>query len=93
MACHKRGCLGDYNFEHIVHHAIKRFIEGYSTISLMEQAKSELEKEEIALVCMLDVEDNIVLDMHLTCRHADKCKVTNCRAELKRLIEKELEFK
>jgi hypothetical protein len=56
----------------------------------MAEAKSETEKEEIALVCMLDVEEELVLDIHLDCRYADDCKVTNCRDKLRRLIESEL---
>ena len=84
------GCFGKYDFDHIADYAKKRFVDGYSTISLLKQAKSEIEKEEIALVCMLDVEDEIVLDVQLDCRYADECKVTNCRDKLRKLIEAEL---
>lgn len=84
------GCFGHYNFEHIAKFAKKRFIDNYSTMSLLKQARSEKEKEEIALVCMLDVEDEIVLDTHLECRYADVCKTTNCRDLLRKLIESEL---
>lgn len=84
------GCFGNYDFDHIAHFAKKRFIDGYSTIDLLAQAKSETEREEIALVCMLDVEDDMVLDIELGCRYADDCKVTNCRDKLRRLIEAEL---
>ena len=90
MTCHNPGCLGNYDFDKITHHARKRFIEGHSTISLLEQAKSDREKEEIALVCMLDVKDEIVQDMQLSCRFSDECKVTNCRTKLKKMIENEL---
>lgn len=90
MTCSNPGCLGNYDFDQISLHARKRFIEGYSTITLMEQAKSEQEKEEIALVCMLDVEDDVVQDMELSCRHTGDCKVTNCRTKLKEMIEYEL---
>lgn len=90
MTCHNPGCLGNYDFDHITQYARKRFIEGFSTISLLQQAKSEREKEEIALVCMLDVEDNVVQDLELSCNHAGDCKVTNCRSKLKSMIENEL---
>jgi len=57
---------------------------------LLEQARSETEREVIALVCMLDIEDKFVIDVKLDCRYADDCKVTNCRDKLRKLIETEL---
>ncbi len=90
MANHSPGCFGNYDFDNIAKFAKKRFVDGNSTISLLKQAHSETEREEIALVCMLDVDDEIVLDVKLDCRYADDCKVTNCRDKLRKLIEIEL---
>lgn len=90
MTNHSPGCFGNYDFDNITAFAKKRFVEGQSTISLLEQARSETEREEIALVCMLDIDDEIVLDVKLGCRYANDCKVTNCRDKLRSLIEKEL---
>ena len=84
------GCFGNYDFDRIAELAKKRFVDGYSTITLLEQAKTGQEREEIALVCMLDVEDEVVLDIDLDCRYAHDCKVTNCRDKLRRLIEAEI---
>ena len=84
------GCFGNYDFDKIAGFARKRFIDGQSTIKLLQEAKTQTEKEEIALVCMLDVEDEVVLDIGLDCRYAKDCKVTNCRDKLRRLIETEL---
>ena len=90
MVCRNPGCLGNYDFDHIAYFARKRFVEGCNTIALMEQATSEREKEEIALVCMLDVEDTLIRDLRLSCRYKGECKVTSCRAKLKKMIEAEL---
>lgn len=90
MASRSRGCFGNYDFGKIADFARKRFIDGQSTIQLLQEAKTQTEKEEIALVCMLDVEDHLVLDVQLDCRYATDCKVTNCRDKLRRLIESEL---
>lgn len=90
MANRSPGCFGHYDFDHIVDFAKKRFVDGFSTIHLLEHARSDSEREEIALVCMLDVEDEFVLDVQLDCRYADDCKVTNCRDKLRKLIETEL---
>jgi len=93
MANHSPGCFGGYDFDRITHFAIKRFIEGNNTISLLEQAQSTKEREEIALVCMLDVDDDIVMDVKLDCQFASDCKVTNCREKLRSLLETELMVK
>mgnify|MGYP001098252349 CR=1 FL=1 len=90
MVNHNRGCLGDYDFDHIAEYARKRFVEGIDTVSLMSQARSETEKEEIALVCLLSVEDHVVQDIQLSCRYANSCKMTNCRDKLRSLINHEL---
>ena len=90
MSCHVPGCLGNYDFDHIVEFAIRRFVEGCSTITLLNQAKTMREKEEIALVSMLDVEDEKICDLHLSCANSGHCKVTDCRARLKKMIEAEL---
>jgi len=90
MTKHSPGCFGNYDFDHIAKFAKKRFVDGSSTISLLEQARSETEREVIALVCMLDIEDKFVIDVKLDCRYADDCKVTNCRDKLRKLIETEL---
>jgi hypothetical protein len=88
--CGNPECLGNYDFDHIAHFAKKRFVEGLETVALLEQAKSQREKEEIALVCLLDVEDDVIRDMRLECRHAGQCKATDCRDRLKKLIERDL---
>jgi hypothetical protein len=90
MTCHNPGCLGNYDFDQIAFFARKRFIEGCSTVTLLEQAGSAREKEEIALVCLLDVEDDRIQDLYLSCRHSGHCKVMDCRDKLKKMIEEEL---
>jgi len=91
MACHKPGCLGNYDFEHIVSFARRRFVEGCNTVALLKQAKSECEKEEIALVSLLDVSDDKIRDLQLSCRYASQCKVMDCRDKLRKMIKEDLE--
>ena len=90
MACRTPGCLGNYDFDHIAYYARKRFVEGYDTVTLLQQATSEKEKEEIALVAMLDIDDNVIRDLNLYCRYASDCKITTCREKLKKMIEEDL---
>ena len=81
------GCMGNYDFDNTVRFARKRFVEGHNTIELMQQASSEREKEEIALVAMLDLDATTVENLQLDCKHADQCKLTNCLELIKKLIE------
>ena len=92
MACFILGCMGNYDFDSIAQFARKRFIEGYNTIDLMTKATSYREKEEIALVAMLDLDDETVADLKLDCKYAGKCKVTSCRDLLKDMINENLEM-
>lgn len=84
------GCLGDYDFEHIVHFAKKRFIEGCDTITLLKAAHTEREKEEIILVSLLDVDEDQILSVETDCPHACDCQVQNCRQQLKRMLQESL---
>ncbi|MDH5327330.1 MAG: hypothetical protein OEZ68_11680 [Gammaproteobacteria bacterium] len=90
MNCPVPGCMGNYDFEHISYYAKKRFVEGCDTVSLLSQARTDKEKEEIALVCLLDVDDDVVRDIQLTCKHADSCVITDCRERLRQMIDSAL---
>lgn len=87
MASHNPDCLGNYDFDRICFFARKRFIEGCNTIDLLQKAESDREKEEIALVSLLDVDDDLIGNLQLSCRHATQCKVTNCKVKIKAMIE------
>ena len=80
------GCIGKYNFAIVALFARIRFIEGRNTTDLMRNARTPREKEEIALVAMLDLNDKAITDLKLDCKHAGTCKATNCRNLLKKMI-------
>ena len=90
MVYHNPGCLGGYDFDRISSYARKRFIEGFDTVTLMSQAGSQREKEEVALVCLMSVDDDVIQTLELSCVHAGTCKITNCRALIKSLIAAQL---
>jgi len=83
-------CLGDYDFERIAFYAKKRFIDGCSTVALIAQAKTERAKEEIALVSMLDIKDEDIHDIQLSCRYAGECRIMDCRERLRKMIKEKL---
>lgn len=82
--------MGHYDFEHIAFYAKKRFIDGCDTVALMAEAKTELAKEEIALVSLLDVKDDEILNISLSCRYASECKILDCREHLRKMIKEKL---
>lgn len=87
MPTNNPNCLGHYDFDRIVLFARKRFVEGCDTVTLLKMAKSDLEKEEIILISLLDIEDDRIKDIQFQCKYATQCEVTNCRAILKKMFE------
>lgn len=90
MNSHLPKCMGQYNFKEVAAFARKRFIEGIDTISLLMQAQSEREKEQIILVSLLDVDADEVEDLQLSCRYADQCDIKACRKRLRGQLESDL---
>ena len=86
MYCQNPRCMGKYDFDHIAFFAIKRFVEGWKTIDLLGTARNEREKEEIALVCLLHLDDDAMDEFHLCCDCNGKCMTLNYRERLKKLI-------
>ena len=90
MISHIPECMGNYDFDKIAFFAKKRFVEGCSTIELMAAAKTQREKEEIALVSLLHVAKKEIQDLQLTCKYASECKVMDCRERLIDMIAEEI---
>jgi len=83
-------CMGDYDFDKIAFYAKKRFIEGCNTVELMDAAKTQREREEIAVVSLLHVANDEIQNLQLFCKHASKCKVMDCRERLIDMIADEI---
>ncbi len=90
MDDHNPKCIGRYCFTRVARYARKRHVEGIGTISLLNQAETDLEKEEIILVFLLDIDDGKVSHLELTCRYADQCDVQDCRKGLRCKLEQNL---
>lgn len=90
MSSHIPECMGDYDFDKIAFFAKKRFVEGCNTVELMESAKTQREREEVALVSLLHVADDEIQKLELSCRYASQCKVLDCRERLITLITREI---
>ncbi len=97
MHYHESECMGKYDFDHIAYFAKKRFIDGCNTIVLLAEllaaAKTEREKEEIALVSSLELEGDKIKELQVRCRYAGQCKTdagqcrtSDCIKKLKKMI-------
>ena len=91
MECFENTCFSKYSLDRLVMYAKRRFIEGIQTVDLLKTANSELEKEEIMLIALLDVEDKEIHELVLECTEDDSRHVLNCRDILKSLIKNKLE--
>ncbi len=93
MVCRNPGCIDNFDLDHIVFFAKKRYLEGYDTVTLLAQAGSEQEKKEIALVCLLDVEDEQLQSLQMSCCDESQCKIAIIRENLKKIIDLELKVR
>ncbi|MCK4951834.1 MAG: hypothetical protein KAS48_08445 [Gammaproteobacteria bacterium] len=89
-ACHIPKCMENYDFNEIAFFAKKHYIEGCNTIELMGAAKTGREREEIALVSLLQVENDKFRDIQLFCKHPEQCKFMDCRDRLRNRLEEEI---
>ncbi len=97
MNYRKSECMGNYNFDNIAYFTKKRFIDSRDTIALLAEllasAKTEREKDEIALVSSLELEDDKIKALQVRCRFAGQCKTdagqcetSDCIKKLKKMI-------
>lgn len=93
MSCNKPECMGNFEFEHIACYAKKRYLDGYATIELMQNATSDLEKKEIAMASSLDISDATAEKLQLCCGCNSSCKSMDYRIRLKKIIEDEIKKK
>ena len=92
MASQNSEYLENYDFDRMVHYARKRFVDGCNTVDLMASAKTDREKEEIALVALLNVDDENIHELQLFCKYSEPCKAIDFRDSLRKTIWEELSF-
>ena len=78
--------MGNYDFDRIAVLAVKRYVEGYNTIELLDAATSQREKEEVILVALLHFDDEVLADFNLGCGCHDECSTIACRNRLKNML-------
>ena len=86
MTCFNSECVTNSDFERIAFYARKRFIEGVDTITLMIQARDELEKREVALAALLDLDDDSIRELNLFTCDNQACKASSYRPKLQQML-------
>lgn len=89
MPCQNPACIRQYDFDQIAFYARKRYVEGISTIMLLCSAKTESEKTLIALVSLLDLEDDKIRELKPYCSQQCQRLMFDLRERLKLMIEQE----
>ena len=89
MPCQCPGCIKQYDFDHIAFYARKRYVEGISTIVLLCGAKTDSEKTLIALVSLLDLDDDKISELKPYCGRQCQRLMFDLRERLKLMIEQE----
>ena len=79
--------LCELDFNHLIYFAYKRYIEGVQTIDLMQLANSDREREEIALVSLLDVQTDVSIALSYHRSNVDINRIIN---KIRRTLNAEL---
>lgn len=86
MTCFNSECVSHSDFERIAFYARKRFVEGVDTITLMVQARDDLEKREIALAALLDLDDDCIRNLNLFSCSNQACTAGSYRPKLQQML-------
>ena len=81
-------CFCRYRVDELAALAKTKLIDHRSTIDMMENAKSDIEKAEIAIISLFDVDDGTLREIMEGKLEDGDCNVVSCRRMLKRQIEK-----
>ena len=80
-------CFCRYRVDELAALAKTKFIEHRSTIDMMENAGSDIERAEVAIISLFDVDDATLMEVMKGKLEDGDCNVVSCRRMLKRQIE------
>ena len=80
-------CFCRYRVDELAALAKTKFIEHHSTIEMMENAGSDTERAEVAIISLFDVDDATLMEVMEGKLEDGDCNVVSCRRMLKRQIE------
>lgn len=89
MTCFNAECLGNSDFERIAQYARRRFVDGIDTVTLMQSARDERERREIALAALLDLDEATIAELDLFACDSLQCRARSYRQRLRQLLVQE----
>ena len=55
--------FGKYNIREFLPIVQRKFVDGFSTVELLKEARNDEEKDKVAIVALLDLDDETVMRM------------------------------
>jgi len=79
--------FGKYDIRELLRIVKKKFVNGFSTIELLKEAQNDEEKNKVAIVALLDLDDETVMKMLSDNKNGDKdFEILSCRNLLKEML-------
>ena len=85
---HPNHCFCHIPETELLYWARKRYLEGICTLELINSTDDPQAREAISIVCMLDLDEIVMLEMMRNVNKPDQ-HILNCREYVKRLLEME----
>lgn len=80
-------CFGKYDIREFLPIVQKKFVDGFSTVELLKKAQNDEEKDKVAIVALLDLDDGTVMDMLSDKNNENEdFDILSCRIWLKKML-------
>ena len=82
-----RFCFGKYDIRELLPIVQKKFVDGFSTVELLKETQNDEEKDKVAIVALLDLDEETVMHMLSDNKngHGD-FHLLSCRNWLKKML-------
>ena len=79
--------FGEYDIMELLRIVKKKFVNGFSTIELLKEAQNDEEKDKVAIVALLDLDDGTVMHMLSDKKNGNEdFDILSCRNWLKKML-------
>ncbi len=80
-------CFGKYDIRELLPIVEKKFVDGLSTVELLKEAQNDEEKDKVAIVALLDLDDETVMNLLSDNKNGDaNFHILSCRNRLKKTL-------
>ena len=79
--------FGKYDIREFLPIVQKKFVDGFSTVELLKEAQNDEEKDKVAIVALLDLDDETVMHMLSDNKNGyEDFDILSCRNWLKKML-------